>query len=35
MGLDMADSVLQMTPIAKVAAATHLAQKLPSTIQPK
>ncbi len=35
MGLDMADSVLQMTPIAKVAAATHLAQKLPSMVQGK
>ena len=33
LGLDMADSVLQMTPISKVAAATHLAQKLPSMIQ--
>jgi hypothetical protein len=31
----MADSVLQMTPIAKVAAATHLAQKLPSMVQSK
>lgn len=30
LGLDMADAALQMTPIAKVAAATHLAQKLPS-----
>jgi len=27
--------VLQMTPIAKVAAATHLAQKLPSTVPSK
>ena len=35
MGLDMADSVLQMTPISKVAAATHLAQKLPSMVQGK
>jgi hypothetical protein len=35
LGLDMADSALQMTPIAKVAAATHLAQKLPSTPSPK
>ena len=31
LGLDMADSALQMTPISKVAAATHLAQKLPAT----
>jgi hypothetical protein len=30
LGLDMADAALQMTPIAKVAAATHLAQKLPA-----
>ena len=29
LGLDMADSALQMTPIAKVAAATRLAAKLP------
>ena len=35
LGLDMADSVLQMTPIAKVAAATHLAQKLPSMVRSK
>jgi hypothetical protein len=35
MGLDMADSVLQMTPIAKVAAATHQAQKLPSVVPAK
>jgi hypothetical protein len=35
LGLDMADSVLQMTPIAKVAAATHQAQKLPSVVQGK
>jgi hypothetical protein len=32
LGLDMADAALQMTPIAKVAAATHLAEKLPSSI---
>ena len=30
LGLDMADTALQMTPIAKVAAATHLAAKLPA-----
>jgi hypothetical protein len=30
LGLDMADSALQMTPIAKVAAATRMAAKLPS-----
>lgn len=30
LGLDMADSALQMTPIAKVAAATRLAAKLPA-----
>jgi hypothetical protein len=35
LGLDMADSALQMTPIAKVAAATHQAQKLPSMVQGK
>jgi hypothetical protein len=35
LGLDMADSALQMTPIAKVAAATHLAQKLPSVAATK
>ena len=35
LGLDMADSALQMTPIAKVAAATHLAQKLPAMKQGK
>jgi hypothetical protein len=35
MGLDMADSVLQMTPISKVAAATRLAQKLPSVVNGK
>lgn len=35
LGLDMADSALQMTPIAKVAAATHLAEKLPAMLQPK
>ena len=33
LGLDMADSALQMTPIAKVAAATHLAAKLPAMAQ--
>jgi len=33
LGLDMADSALQMTPIAKVAAATHLAEKLPAMAQ--
>jgi hypothetical protein len=33
LGLDMADSALQMTPIAKVAAATHLAAKLPAMTQ--
>lgn len=32
LGLDMADTALQMTPIAKVAAATLQAQKLPSVI---
>ena len=35
MGMDMADAVLQMTPISKVAAATHLAEKLPSMVQGK
>jgi hypothetical protein len=35
MGLDMADAALQMTPIAKVAAATHLAQKLPVVVPGK
>jgi hypothetical protein len=35
LGLDMADSALQMTPIAKVAAATHLAEKLPAVAQGK
>jgi hypothetical protein len=35
MGLDTADLALQMTPIAKVAAATHLAEKLPVTVAPK
>lgn len=30
LGLDMADSALQMTPIAKVAAATRMAAKLPA-----
>lgn len=35
LGLDMADAVLQMTPIAKVAAATHLAQVLPSHVLAK
>ena len=35
LGLDTADLALQMTPIAKVAAATHLAEKLPSTVPPK
>jgi hypothetical protein len=35
LGLDMADSALQMTPIVKVAAATHQAQKLPSMVQGK
>ena len=35
MGLDTADLALQMTPIAKVAAATHLAEKLPSMVQAK
>jgi len=35
LGLDMADSALQMTPIAKVAAATHQAQKLPSVVPGK
>lgn len=35
LGLDMADAALQMTPIAKVAAATHQAQKLPSMVQAK
>jgi hypothetical protein len=29
LGLDTADTALQMTPIAKVAAATRLAAKLP------
>jgi hypothetical protein len=33
LGLDMADTALQMTPIAKVAAATHLAAKLPAMTQ--
>ena len=32
LALDVADSALQMTPIAKVAAATHQAQKLPSVM---
>jgi len=35
LGLDMADSALQMTPIAKVAAATEQARKLPSMVQGK
>jgi len=35
LGLDLADTALQMTPIAKVAAATHQAQKLPSMAQRK
>ena len=35
LGLDTADLALQMTPIAKVAAATHLAEKLPVTVAPK
>ena len=35
LGLDMADSALQMTPIEKVAAATRLAQKLPSVMSVK
>lgn len=35
LGLDLADSALQMTPIAKVAAATHLAEKLPPMRQGK
>lgn len=35
LGLDLADSALQMTPIAKVAAATHQAQKLPAMAQRK
>lgn len=35
LGLDMADSALQMTPIAKVAAATNQARKLPSMVQGK
>jgi hypothetical protein len=35
LGLDMADSALQMTPIAKVAAATHMAEKLPSVAASK
>ena len=35
LGLDMADSALQMTPIAKVAAATRLAAKLPAVAQAK
>ncbi|MBC7656694.1 MAG: hypothetical protein H7147_05890 [Frankiaceae bacterium] len=35
LGLDMADVALQMTPISKVAAATHQAEKLPSMVQPK
>lgn len=35
MGMDMADAVLQMTPISKVAAATHLAEKLPAMVQGK
>ena len=35
LGLDMADSALQMTPIEKVAAATRLAQKLPSVMSAK
>ncbi len=34
MGLDTADLALQMTPIAKVAAATHIAEKLPAMVQP-
>ena len=33
LGLDTADAALQMTPIAKVAAATHQAEKLPSMVQ--
>lgn len=33
LGLDTADMALQMTPIAKVAAATHLAEKLPAMAQ--
>lgn len=32
LGLDMADSALQMTPISKVAAATKLAAKLPASL---
>ena len=35
LGLDVADSALQMTPIDKVAAATRLAAKLPSVPAPK
>lgn len=35
LGLDMADVALQMTPISKVAAATHLAEKQPSMVQPR
>lgn len=35
LGLDTADLALQMTPIAKVAAATHLAEKLPVVVAPK
>ena len=35
LGLDMADSALQMTPVAKVAAATRLAAKLPAVAQGK
>ena len=35
LGLDTADLALQMTPIAKVAAATHLAEKLPVTVSQK
>lgn len=35
LGLDMADSALQMTPISKVAAATRQAQKLPAVVPAK
>lgn len=35
LGLDMADTALQMTPISKVAAATHMAERLPSMKQGK
>ncbi|CAN5240098.1 hypothetical protein BH11PSE14_BH11PSE14_20300 [soil metagenome] len=35
LGLDVADTALQMTPIGKVAAATHRAEKLPAMQPPK